>query len=127
MALREAQEAVKDDQQVSHWVGVGEFAETGNLQVVCLEGRRWEELPRRGNSPALRAKQNLYKRVLKGDPSWLMTKNVLRQSYVKMEGAAMANKMHSRCEGYSGSAWMTIWQGLGSQASKQSWIRLVLL
>lgn len=47
MALREAQEAVKDAWQVGHWVGAGEFAETGNLQEVRWEGRQQEEPPRR--------------------------------------------------------------------------------
>ena len=83
--LREAQEAVKDAWHVSNWEGVGEFAETGNLQEVRLEGRRREELPRRRNSSALRAKPTLDEWTLKGSPSWLVTKKVLRQNFVKTD------------------------------------------
>lgn len=41
--------------------------------------------------------------------------------------AAKANKVHSCYKGYSGRAWMTIWQGVENQAPKQSGIRWVLL
>lgn len=63
---------------------------------MCLEGRRLEELPpRRGNSLVLRAKLNLHEWAVKEDKSQLMKNNVLRYSYVKMEGAALADKVHS--------------------------------
>lgn len=82
---RGAQEAVKDAWHVSNWAGVGEFAETGNLQEVRLEGRRREELPRRRNGSALRAKPALDEGTLKGSPSRLVTKKVLRQNSVKID------------------------------------------
>lgn len=55
---------------ISNWVDRGDFTETGNPEEVCLEGRQLEELtPRRGNSPVLSTKLNLYECVLKGDKS----------------------------------------------------------